>query len=113
MSKKYFYIFGYEKPSERCSNVEAGTDFESSAAVYIIADDEQQALEWGHEISERFVCLLYKDDHISWKSDGFAAWIECDPDQLLAGSVYSLTEIPVVQHGKYPDFAVMLAGRPG
>jgi hypothetical protein len=111
MSKKYLYNFGYEEPSERRSNVEAGTDFESSAAVYVIADNEEQALEWGHEISERFVCLLYRDDRISWKNDGFAAWIEHDPDQLLGDSTDSLTKIPVVRRGEYPDFAIMLSDR--
>ena len=102
MSRKYLYVFGYEDPDERRSNTEAGTDFESSAAVFIVAESAERALEWGREISERFIRLLYNDDSISWKDEGFAAWIEHDPEQFLRGSSYDRSEIPVVRWGDYP-----------
>ena len=34
--KRHLYVFGYEPPEERESNVNHGTDFESSRAVLIV-----------------------------------------------------------------------------
>jgi hypothetical protein len=97
--REYLFIFGYESPDERRSNAEDGTDFESSGAVRIAAGDEAQALAWGNEIAERFVATLYGDSNVSWKKDGFAAWIEDEPDQHLRER---WAEIPVVQVGEHP-----------
>jgi hypothetical protein len=100
MEKEHLFIFGYEDPSERRSNAEHGTDFESSAAVKIVAPDAAKALEWGREIAERFVATLYEDATVSWKAGNFAAWIEKDPDEHLRGQWDS---IPVVRLEEHPS----------
>jgi hypothetical protein len=101
VGNRYLYVFGYEDPFDRRSNSEHGTDFESSSLVWIIADNEEQALNWGYEISEWFVKLLHEDINISWKKDGFAAWIEYRTEELLQAK---LAEILEVQCGAYPNF---------
>ena len=104
MSDNYLYIFGYEDPSERKSNSECGTDFESSGHIRIIATDEEEALDWGRKISERFVKYIHGDDQISWKDDGFASWIEHDPDAYVGDQ---WEKLPKVKVGEYPDFSLM------
>ncbi|HEY2155304.1 MAG TPA: hypothetical protein VGH33_06715 [Isosphaeraceae bacterium] len=43
----FLFVFGYESPEERRINQVQGTDFESSAAVWIDAPDEAAALQAG------------------------------------------------------------------
>ena len=52
------FLFGYESPTERQSNAEHGTDFESSTGVWIASASEQEAVDWGRAIAERFVTWL-------------------------------------------------------
>jgi len=104
VSDDYLYIFGYEDPSERKSNSECGADFESSGQVRIIATDEEEALNWGRNISERFVKFIYGNDQMSWKDERFASWIEHDPDEYLLSK---WEKIIVVKVGEYPDFSLL------
>jgi hypothetical protein len=100
MSEEYLYCFGYESPTERETNARAGTDFESSAAIRIEAESEEQALEWGMEISERFVKALFGEENVSWRAERFAAFIENDPDVLDRWR----ESLPKVTVGEYPNF---------
>jgi hypothetical protein len=98
---EYLYVFGYETPDEARSNQTMSTDFESSAMLRILAKDEAAALEWGREVSEQFVKVLFGDSSVSWKRDGFACWIEDTPDESTRSQWSS---IPVVAVGEFPDF---------
>ena len=98
---EYLYIFGYETPGEAESNRRMATDFESSAMIRILADSEDAALSWGHEISERFLKAIYHDDKISWKEQRFASWIEDKPEEYIRTRWAS---IPVVKVGEFPGF---------
>lgn len=104
MPKEYLYVFGYEDPIDRKVNSDVNTDYESSEVIRIIADDEQEALMWGREISERFIQYLFKDNEISWKNDGFASWIESNPNEYLCNQ---LDTFPLVTVGQYPDFEAL------
>jgi hypothetical protein len=105
MAKEYLYIFGYEDPSERQANSERGTDYESSEAIRIIAENQAEALDWGKEISESFIQYLFGNDQISWKNERFAAWIEINPDHYLRDHWETL---PRVNVGEYPDFQALV-----
>jgi hypothetical protein len=99
--KEYLYIFGYEDPGDRKSNMENGTDYEGSRMIRILASSEEEALLWGNEIAERYVQYLFGDMKISWKADRFASWIENSPDVEEKGLWDTLQ---VVGYGEFPDF---------
>jgi hypothetical protein len=99
--KEYLYIFGYEDPSDRKSNMENGTDYESSRMIRILASSEEEALLWGDEIAERYVQSLFGDMKVSWKADRFASWIENSPD---AEEKRLWDELQVVNYGEFPNF---------
>lgn len=98
---EYLYVFGYETPEEERCNRTMSTDFESSAMLRILAEDEAAALDWGREVSEAFVKALFQDPSVSWKAAGFACWIERTPDE---SSRTRWESIPVVAVGQLPDF---------
>jgi hypothetical protein len=82
-------------------------DDEGSYAFFIDAASESDALEWGREVSERFVTHLFKrsdwDGTIpSWRGSGFAHWIETEPLKRFSG--LALETLPVIQCSNVPDF---------
>jgi hypothetical protein len=102
MPTKYLYIFSYKTP-EQSHAVPAETVEESCEACFIEADCPENALAWGREVSEAYVRKLFKDESISWKTAGYAHWVESEPQNeyphdLLAG-------LPVVSCGDHPRFA--------
>ncbi|WP_416462320.1 hypothetical protein [Sphingomonas sp. VDB2] len=102
MLDKFLYRFGYETPSEFDSNSTHGTDFESSAACWIMAPSPADALIWGESIAQTFVTQLFNQagrKAYSWREAQFASWVEDDPNiaEMLAGA-------PVVNLGESPDF---------
>lgn len=99
--KEYLYIFGYESPAERASNFKHGTDYESSGMIRILASSEEEALNWGHKVSEQFVLSQFPGQQVSWIAEGFASWIETSPDEELK---QKLSAIPIVKCGEMPDF---------
>ncbi len=109
---KYLYIFGYETPEQQRSNAAHGWDDEDSAAVFIVAEDEQHALEWGHAISQELVSLLFKRQDARWDAHRFAAWIDRD---YATGSLSAdaLHAIPIVKRGEYPNIPDMLLAKYG
>lgn len=99
------FVFGYESPTERQSNSEHGTDFESSSEVWITSASEQEAVEWGRAIAERFVTWLFEREEkfpYSWIDGQFAHWIESDRAVLSVAS-----DLPIVPVGGMPDFTLL------
>jgi hypothetical protein len=92
----FLYRFGYEFPEQMRQNDLHGWDDEDSQGVLIDAENEDAALAWGQEISERFVKLLFADDRISWRQYNFANWVE-PPELTWPGQQR-------VAVGEYPDF---------
>jgi hypothetical protein len=95
----FHYGFGFESPRQARNNAAHGWDDEDSQAVLIDADDEASALAWGHEISERFIKILFRDDRVSWQNR-FSSWIE-PPNQPWP-------EQQRVAVGVFPDFTSWL-----
>lgn len=86
---QFLFVFGYESPAERATNDRDGTDFESSHAVWVRADSEDEALQKGREYAERFVGQLFRhagvDDVADWTQGDFARWIEHNPLESFSG----------------------------
>ena len=101
--EKHLYVFGYETPTQRTNNEQHGWDDEDSQACYILASNEQRALEWGHHIAERFFQALYDDPDASWRRGEYSAWIE-KQDRFTRDQ---LQMIPHVKDGEYPDIRKM------
>jgi len=97
---EFLYRFGYETPEQAKANAAHGWDDECSEAVFIEADSPSQALEWGREISERFVRRLYGDSSISWLRSDFAHWIEEHPEAEFTAD--NLATLPHVRYGQHP-----------
>jgi hypothetical protein len=80
---KYLFCFGYENPDELETNKQFGTDFESSNAVWVQAENEQAALTIGIQYAKKFVSNLFKTKGIAiskeWSEIDFACWIEDNP----------------------------------
>jgi hypothetical protein len=75
---------------------------ESSDAVFIQAASPELALEWGREISDRYVQQLFGDQPVDWRRMNFAHWVESEPQEEYPESI--LEAIPVVTYGNYPHF---------
>jgi ribosomal protein S18 acetylase RimI-like enzyme len=96
---KYLFRFGYETPELMQNNDKFGWDDEDSDSVFVIADSEEGALEWGREIAERFVHTLFNDSTISWKERRYEHWIESDPEEIKR---VEQSGIPIVITGFHP-----------
>jgi hypothetical protein len=102
----FLFIFGFESPSERLSNKSAGTDFESSWAFWLEAENADAALRWGRQIAEEFVGRLFAQSGASghsWASGNFAHWICDDPAEMAEAR--GDTTIPAVRDRQMPDFS--------
>ncbi len=103
---KYLYIFGYETPRQRENNAAHEWDDEDSAAVFIEAETERQALEWGYSVSKEFVKALFDGGDAPWDASRFAAWVDSDYAQNYSPA--QLATILTVRCGDYPDIDKML-----
>lgn len=95
---RFLFVFGYESPVERATNSREGTDFESSSAVWVRADSEDEALQKGRDYAERFVRQQFQHagvgDCPGWAEGGFAHWIEQKPLDRFSGiALETLDEI--------------------
>lgn len=105
MPSKRLFLFGYETPAEAWSNSVNGTDFESSAGLWITNASEEDTLDWGRVVAQRFVAWLFEragENAYLWADAQFAYWIEADPDVLKTAA-----ELPVVVVGEMPDFTAL------
>jgi len=75
---------------------------ESSQALFIEADSPAQALQWGREISEKYVRQLFGDQALDWKSMNFAHWVESEPLAEYPEAI--LEKLPQVSYGNFPRF---------
>jgi hypothetical protein len=90
--KRFLFVFGYQSPVECATNVTQGTDFESSNAIWVWADSEEDALQKGRDYANQFVRRLYQEDQQAgktdlpnWVEDGFAHWISRNPIKEFSG----------------------------
>jgi len=105
--REYLYIFGYEFPAQRLANQKYGWDDEDSYSFFIVAENTDQAIEWGREVSEAFFNHIYqrsdwKREIPSWKEIGYAHWIEDDPETISQARRW---RCPQITAGEMPDFA--------
>jgi hypothetical protein len=103
--KRYVYFFGYCTPDQIRRNEQHGWDDEDSAALLIMADSEEQALEWGRAIAEAFVCRLFNDQNASWKAQNFADGVETDAAETYSKD--ALIRMTTVNYGEYPDWRLL------
>lgn len=89
--QRYLYVFGFESPEERECNEVEGTDYESSRAVFILAESRNAALVWGQRLACAFVHGLFNGDRDSWTPQNYANWIEDSPD-----SEWDLSTLPEI-----------------
>ena len=104
---RFLYRFGYASPAEQASNLQYGSDFESSAAVLIEASDASEALRWGQEISGAFVTWLFENAGAAapnWISGRFANWIEPEGTDAWL----ECANAPVIRVGAMPSFQDLL-----
>jgi hypothetical protein len=97
----YRYIFGYESPRQLRNNDKHGRDDEDSWGLFIDANNEAEALAWGHEVSERFLKLLFRDNTVSWRERRYASTI--DPWERAT------SDLPSVRVNEEPDYDLWLS----
>ena len=101
-SKEFLFIFGFEDPIEFEGNKENETDFESSRAIWILAQNPNEALQWGKIFAEKYVSEIFAEAGVtgySWGDSKFAYWIEEHPESIA--DVSTLERIPKVRVGHY------------
>jgi len=96
---RYLYVFGYQTPPQLARSV----DDEDSAAFFIEAPSQAEALAWGREVSEKFVRDLHRNDEVSWKALDYAHWIEDLPSSRFTPA--DLARLDTVSVGSYPDWS--------
>jgi len=102
--KRFLYRFGFEGPVEWEENQRHGWDGESSDAFWVIADNQEEALAWGREVSEAMVHEFFKrsgwEEKVipSWKEAGYANWVEDPPSPEFTNDL--LASLLVVEKGK-------------
>lgn len=93
--ERYLYVFGFESPEERECNRAEGTDYESSRAVFIVAQSRGAAFTWGQRFARAFAHGLFDGESESWAPENFANWIEDSPDPT-----WDLSEVPEITSGQ-------------
>lgn len=68
--EKYLFVFGFETPEQKIANSTYGYDDEDSAAVFIRAKNEEEALNWGKQIIKEAMRFLYKENTSEWSDIG-------------------------------------------
>ncbi len=89
--QRFLFVFGYEEPGQRGSNDRLKTDFESSHAVWIRTDSEEEAMERGRDYADEFVRRLFEQAGTAgsspWNAQGFAHWISQRPLEEFSNDV--------------------------
>lgn len=102
---EYVFGFGYEAPVQFEANSANGWDDESSFAIVIAADTEEEAASWGGDLAERFVEMLFRNAGYasppSWKNLGYASWVEMLPSEKYPQSI--LKSLPKVRVNEVPQ----------
>lgn len=81
--KRFLFVFGFESPVEFQCNLEADTDFESSEAVWVVAETPEEAFEGGRIYAEERVAALFErcgePKFPGWSEAGYEHWILDNP----------------------------------
>ena len=78
-------------------------DYESSTAVFIEADSESEAIQWGEKIAEIFHGRMNEDSTLDW-SALYNCWIE---DIETSSWVHCFSFFQTVRVGELPDLDSM------
>lgn len=101
--KKHLFIFFYETPDQRISNLANGLNEEECMGVFIEADSECAALEWGRRVARGFVTALYEEAGSSpayaWNETDYANWIETNLTARTAP--HKLSRLPTLRLGQF------------
>ncbi len=100
--QEYLFCWGYETPNQLRMNEANGWEDEDSMSVFITAESEQAAINWGREIAERFFCKLHNNEDISWKNHRYASCILDTAD----AQVHTVLRVSV---GEMPDLDTMIS----
>ncbi len=80
-------------------------DLESTGSFRILAQSEEEALEWGDQLAEWYVKNLFGSKaSAGWKACGYASWIEHEPDDVLRKAAESSEGI---LKGSLPDLELV------
>ncbi len=101
--KKYLFIFFYETPDQRVDNLVNGFDEEECMGVFIEAETENAALEWGRQVARGYVAALYEAEGSSpgyaWNEADYANWIETNLAERT--SPEKLSRLPTLRLGQF------------
>jgi hypothetical protein len=96
---EFLFIFEFESPEDWRINQLHGTDFESSEALWVEAENEAAAIDAGRTYAERFVGELFSRDPAfvrqSWLEANYAYWIEAEP--LKTWSADEMRDLPRIK----------------
>jgi hypothetical protein len=85
---EYLFVFGYESPDDARVN-RGGDDAESSAAVWVAAWSEEEAIARGRVYAEQYVASCFVDagrmEILSWTAGNFAHGIARRPLDEYSG----------------------------
>lgn len=101
---RFFFAFGYEDPEDVRVNAAYGDDAESSTSIWIEAETDDQAIDWGRTIAERFVVWLFEragERPYSWIENRYGHAIEPGETSYVA------ERDQCVSVGQMPDFERM------
>ena len=98
---KYLYAFAYQTPQQAATQTDCPD--ESSAALFIEAESPEAALDWGLNVSHRFVSE--QATGLTWQPEKFAHWIETCTQREYPAEI--LGRLPIVAVGVYPDWAAL------
>lgn len=101
--KKHLFIFFYETPDQRVDNLVNGFDEEECMGVFIEAETENAALEWGRQVARGHVAALYEAEGCSpgyaWNEKDYANWIETNLAERT--SPQKLSRLPTLRLGQF------------
>lgn len=105
MKQVFLFRFGYSTPKQFINNEKYGWEDEDSEAVYILAENAEQALQCGYDIADAFLRMLFADPSVSWRAMQFAG--------VVTEAQHSSDDLPIVEMGQHPDFNRMIAKKYG
>ena len=101
--KKHLFIFFYETPDQRISNLVNGFAEEECMGVFIEAETESAALDWGRRVARGYVAALYEEAGSSpacaWNETDYANWIETNLAERTAPQ--KLSRLPTLRLGQF------------
>jgi len=98
---KYLYFFRFQYPIDWINS----DDHEEIELVFINADSEQDALEWGNCIAERFIEELLIIRNVALRKIVFSGFIWAKPNHIFTEAEKEESkDLQVVDNGEYPNW---------